>query len=81
MKSYQIELDRISMTIQPVKSLRAHFVKKRKCNHSNNNNDNDNKDVYNNSYDTTIEYYHTSFLSKSLFLPVVVNIRGVNVWR
>ena len=83
MKFYHIEIDHISLTGEQVKSLSVNFTKqgpillKRKCNHSNNNHDNDNKDVYIDNYDTTIEYYHILFLSKSFFLPVVVNIGGL----
>ena len=36
-------------------------------------------DIHNSSYDTTFEYNHILFLSKSLILPVVVNIGDVKV--
>ena len=48
-------------------------------NHSYDNSGNDNNGIHNSSYDTTFEYNHILFLSKSLILPVVVNIRDVNV--
>ena len=48
-------------------------------NHSYDNSGNDNNGIHNSSYDTTFEYNHIFFLSKSLILPVVVNIRDVNV--
>ena len=48
-------------------------------NHSYDNSGNDNNGIHNSSFDTTFEYNHIFFLSKSLILPVVVNIRDVNV--
>ena len=48
-------------------------------NHSYDNSGNDNNGIHNSSYDTTFKYNHILFLSKSLILPVVVNIRDVNV--
>ena len=63
---------------------KAHFEIKIKVsnkwyNHSYDNSGNDNNGIHNSSFDTTFEYNHIFFLSKSLILPVVVNIRDVNV--
>ena len=44
-------------------------------NHSYDNSGNDNNGIYNSSYDTIFQYNHILFLSKSLILPVVVNVR------
>ena len=46
-------------------------------NHSYENSGSDNNVIYNSSFDTTFDYNHTLFLSKSLILPV--NIRDVKV--
>ena len=48
-------------------------------NHSYENSGSDNNVIYNSSFDTTFDYNHNLFLSKSLILPVVVNIRNVKV--